>query len=87
MSRLAAIREPLDYDKGLDVIDTRTGETLAWRCQMRCGDDTFDLEGTWATATGLADKLNETYPDRDLAPAHDTLVHEIVGWRIAGVAG
>jgi hypothetical protein len=85
---LAAIREPLDYDKGLDVIDTRTGETLAWRGSMSSGTaPDYDMPATWAVATELRDKLNETYPNRDLAPAHDTLVHEIVGWRIAGVAG
>lgn len=84
---LAAIREPLDYEKGLDVIDTRTGETLAWRGRMAAGADHHDMEGTWEVAQELADKLNETYPNRDLAPAHDTLVHEIVGWRISGVAG
>ena len=74
--RLAAVREPLDYDKGLDVIDTRTGEPLAWR-----GGD------GGASALESVAKLNETYADRNLAPAHDTLVHEITGWRIQGLAG
>lgn len=71
---LAAIREPRDYDKGLDVVDTRTGETLAWRGEARSVNE-------------IAALLNETYPPGTVAPAHDTLVHEIVGWRIAGVAG
>lgn len=70
----AYIREPLDYDKGFDVIDSRTGRTLAWR-------------GRYEGAAEVVDQLNRTYPDRAKAPAHDTLVHEIVGWRIAGVAG
>lgn len=73
---LAAIREPLDYDKGLDVIDTRTGQTLAWRGGDG-GERCFEIVA----------KLNETYPVRNLAPAHDTLVDEIVGWRQTGVAG
>lgn len=85
---LAAIREPLDYDKGLDVIDSRTGETLAWRGSMSSETAPhYDMEATWTVATELRDKLNETYPNRDIAPAHDTLVHEIVGWRIQGLAG
>lgn len=77
---LATVREPLDYDKGYDVIDTRTGETLAWR-GSRIQEEAF------ASCMDIAAKLNETYPVRHLAPAHDTLVHEIVGWRIQGVAG
>lgn len=70
---LAAIREPTDYDKGLDVVDARTGEVLAWRA-------------TWKSANEIATLLNEDYSET-MAPAYDTLVHEIVGWRISGVAG
>lgn len=66
---LAYIREPLDYDKGFDVVVR--GETVAWR-------------GTFESAQEVARQINETY---EVAPAFDTLVHEIVGWRIAGVAG
>jgi hypothetical protein len=76
MRQLATVREPLDYDKGLDVVDSRTGETLAWR-----GGD------NGASAVELADHLNEVYPPGTPWPAHDTLVHEIIGWRITGVAG
>jgi len=68
------------------VIDTRTGETLAWRASAN-PDGTTRLEDTWRSVEGIASKLNRTYPDRDVAPAHDALVHEIVGWRISGVAG
>jgi hypothetical protein len=60
-----------DYEKGYDVVDPRTDETLAWR-------------GTALGAAEIVDYLNETY---ELLPASDTLVHEIVGLRIAGIAG
>ncbi len=71
---LACLRLPVDYDKGLDVVDCRTGEVLAWR-------------GTPQSAYEVAEQLNATYPPGTVPPAYDTLVHEIVGWRIAGVAG
>lgn len=74
MKELAKIREPLDYDKGFDVIDSRTGETLAWR-------------GEYERSGEIADHLNTLYPADVPWPAHDTLVHEIVGLRISGVAG
>ena len=70
-TRLAALREPLDYDKGYDVADSRTGKTLAWR-------------GEFGSASTVAEHLNAAYPTGAIWPAHDTLVHEIAMTRIGG---
>ena len=53
------------------VIDTRTGEDLASRAERE-----------WATE--FAAHLNATYPPGTLAPAHDSLVHEIRMQSIGG---
>jgi hypothetical protein len=78
--QLAGVREPLDYDKGFDVIDTRTGETLAWR-GSRLPDEAF------RSCLEIADELNRVYPDRDEAPEHEWLVADIIGWRQTGRVG
>jgi hypothetical protein len=54
-----------------DVCDSRTGEVLATRSCL-------------PSANEVAAFLNATYPITSQAPAHDTLVHEIIGWRISG---
>lgn len=67
--------EFVDYD----VCDSRTGRALATRSCL-------------SSANAVAVYLNSTYPlgvnsPGDVictAPAHDTLVHGIVGWRISG---
>lgn len=67
----------VDYD----VCDSRTGEVLATRSCL-------------PSANEVATFLNSTYPLGSnlsgdqicTAPAHDTLVHEIVGWRQRGQA-
>jgi hypothetical protein len=61
-----------DYESGYDVIDARTDQTLAWRHNA-------------GTAAEIVDYLTETYGE--ILPAPDTLVHEIIGLRITGVAG
>ena len=53
------------------VIDNRTGKDLAIRA-----------ERAWAAE--FADHLNATYPPGTLAPAHDSLVHEIHMQSIGG---
>jgi hypothetical protein len=63
--------EEVNGTTGYDVIDSRTGEALAWR-------------GTATSAAEIVDYLNSTY---EMMPAYDTLVHEIIGLRITGVAG
>jgi hypothetical protein len=65
----AAIREPLDYEDGFDVVVRE--ETVAWRA-------------TFESAQEIATKIEESY---EIPPAFNTLVHEIVAWRISGVAG
>jgi hypothetical protein len=77
---LAAVREPLDYDKGYDVIDTRTGKTLAWR-GSRFPQEAFQ------ECLDIAAELNRVFRDRDAAPEHEWLVEEIVGWRVTGRVG
>lgn len=57
---------------GFEVVDQRDYTVLAWR-------------GEEQSAIEIANQLNDTYPD--VAPATDTLIHEIRGWRIAGVTG
>lgn len=63
-----------------DVCDSRTGEAIATRSCLPSAND-------------VAAYLNSTYPvGVDLpgddqvcvAPAHDTLVHEVIAWRIGG---
>jgi hypothetical protein len=62
-----------------DVCDSRTGEALASRATLE-------------SANEVAVLLNSTYPIHGLGlssdffvpPAHDTLVHEIIGNRISG---
>lgn len=53
------------------VIDNRTGGDLASRAERE-----------WATE--FANHLNATYPPDVIAPAHDTLVHEIHMQSIGG---
>jgi hypothetical protein len=66
-----------DYKGGrfvdYDVTDSRTGEALATRSEM-------------STANEIAVYLNSTYPIAGIAPAYDSLVHEIIGFRISGEA-
>jgi hypothetical protein len=57
-----------DLQGGYDVCDSRDGEALTWRATL--GD-----------AAGVAATLNATYPRGSMAPAHDTLMHEIAMWR------
>jgi hypothetical protein len=66
---LALVAE--DPDGGYRVIDSRSGWDLAWR-------------GELSSANEVAVYLNSTYPVAAQAPAHDSLVHEIVCWRIGG---
>jgi hypothetical protein len=60
--------EEVNGTTGYDVIDSRTGEALAWR----------------ATATSAAEIVDHFTYNFDVLPAYDTLVHEIIGLRIAG---
>jgi len=46
-----------------------------------------EIAGVPVKRQALRFKINEDYSGSVVAPAHDTLVHEIVGWRISGVAG
>jgi hypothetical protein len=57
-----------DLQGGYDVCDSRDGEALTWRA-------------TLADAAGVAATLNATYPRGSMAPARDTLMHEIAVWR------
>lgn len=56
-----------------DVVDSRTGEAFASRACME-------------SAQEIAIYLNSTYPIAELAPAYDSLVHEIRCHRISGEA-
>jgi hypothetical protein len=57
---LAVVREPLDTDIGLDVVDTRNAKTLIWRPSA-------------GNAISVAGQVNRLYPDRDDAPEHSVL--------------
>jgi hypothetical protein len=57
-----------DLQGGYDVCDSRNGEALTW-----CA--------TLGVAAGVAATLNATYPRGSMAPARDTLMHEIAMWR------
>lgn len=76
MQELAEVRaaEEVNGTGGFDVVDSRSGEALAWR-------------GYGSSAYGLAEHLNRAYPPDSIWPAFDTLVHEVIGLRITGVAG
>ncbi len=54
---------------GFDVCDTRCGESLAWRGDIR-------------DAAELTSHLNACYPVGAPAPAYDSLVHEVRMLRI-----
>jgi len=60
-----------DPEGGFNVVDARDGEALAWR-------------GEVGSAAEVAEFLNTTYPAGAVAPAHDSLVHEICMFRIGG---
>lgn len=66
---LALIAE--DVDGGFNVVDARDGEAVAWR-------------GELPSAADVATFLNSTYPPGAVAPSHDSLVHELICWRVGG---
>ena len=68
---IATIRS--DPKGGYEVVDSRSGEPVAWR-------------GSATSAGELTDYLNAQYPQAPY-PAWDTLLHEVIGARIAGIAG
>lgn len=74
----AGIEGPLalivdDTEGGYNVVDTRSGDPLAWRSELQ-------------SAAAVASFVNSTYPLGSTPPAHDTIVHEIVGYRITDEA-
>jgi len=60
-----------DPDGGYNVLDTRDGQPVAWR-------------GTLAEANEVSSFLNASYPSPTIWPAHDTLAHEVLCWRVGG---
>lgn len=60
-----------DPEGGYYVLDPRDDEPLAWR-------------GYGSAAYLLAEELERAYDSERPLPAYDTLVHEIIGWRISG---
>lgn len=69
------VRTERNYPGGdfvdFDVCDSRTEEVLATRSCL-------------PSANEVAVFVNSTYPIASQAPAHDTLVHEVIGFRISG---
>src|SRR5690349_21813184 len=57
--RLVLVREPLWPDFGLNLVDSRDDTVLAW--------------APTATAIPVAERINQAYPDRDLAPDPEAL--------------
>lgn len=62
-TNLVLLRDSLAVSLGMDLVDSRNGIVLAWAPNY--------------TAIPLAERLNLAYPDRDLAPDSDTLMHEL----------
>lgn len=71
MSGVALAVLDVDPEGGFQIRDSRDGVSLAWR-----GERGHAYEVAWY--------LNHAYPAPTLAPAHDSLVHEIVCARVAG---
>jgi len=69
MSALAMLAP--DSEGGFNVIDSRDGQSLAWRSEL-------------TSAHELLGYLNRNYPCGTAWPAYDSLVHEIVCFRVGG---
>lgn len=68
MNVLALIVE--DEKGGFNVVDSRDGEAITWRSSID-------------SANEVAIYLNSTYPKAPY-PAWESLVHEVIGYRISG---